>query len=235
MDSVLPLVPVAVVAMIAVFVLLAFVLQRILRSRKAAQWSEWARENGWEYAEDRPDMIGILATALNPQRYKVQHVLSRTYRGRWVFTYEHLERVPHRSDGSHGTRYRRAVAVTLPAPAPKLGIGPETGAISMEDVLDLAGSSILDMGRPSFDAACRVTAADEDFARAVLTPEVMDRLLARHEQGRPPVRFNGHYLAAAEEGRLQPDEALRVADELIDLLEAVPGQVWHGGAARTDT
>ncbi|MDT0302476.1 hypothetical protein [Streptomonospora wellingtoniae] len=100
----------------------------------------------------------------------------------------------------------------------------------MQDMIDLAGSSILETGHPRFDAAYRVTAADEGFARAVLTTEVMDRLLARHAQGRPPVRLNGHHLAAAEDGLLQPEEALGGADELIDLLEAVPRRVWDGGA-----
>ncbi|MDT0302477.1 hypothetical protein [Streptomonospora wellingtoniae] len=129
MDPVLPMAVVAIIAVLGIAVL-AFVLPRMLHKRKGAQWSDWARENGWDYAEIRPDMIGNLSTVLNPQHYKVQHVLSRTHRGRWVFTYEHLQTVRPGSRDNNTTRYRRVVAVTLPAPAPKLDIGVETGSMS---------------------------------------------------------------------------------------------------------
>ncbi|MUL42615.1 hypothetical protein FZ103_15790 [Streptomonospora sp. PA3] len=225
MDSAFLIVIVVVLVLICL-IGCAIAVPILLRRRESGRWAAWARENGWTYEAKRPDMVAILVTAIHPQNYEARHVLSRPHRGRWVFTYEHVERLP--GSAGNAAHYSRAVAVSLPVPVPKVDIGDG----SMKGLADFMGTTVAATGHPRFDALYRVRTADEDFARAVLTPQAMDRLIDRHARSRPPVRLNGHYIATAEDGHLAPEQALQEADELIDLLEAIPQQVWDS-AART--
>lgn len=89
------------------------------------------------------------------------------------------------------------------------------------------GLGDLRIGHPEFDARFQVTAQDERFARAVLTPGLVDFVL-RDPRGIRGFWFRGAWFDVhdALTDHRDPAELVPALDLRCDLLDRVPRHVW---------
>lgn len=183
----------------------------------------WARERGWGYDRERPELVDRFAGApfrRGPSDARAVHVLSAEHRGRRVLAYEYSYSV---CEGGRGRArvYRFCVVAVLTPPTAMLEVR------AGQKGCDSWGGRRVRVGDEGFDEVFGVCGDDEAFAGAVLDGRVRAWLLERPGE-RAPFRFIGDYLLTWSEGGLDPEVAVARADVLVDLLERVPAGVWEG-------
>ncbi|MGW9557544.1 hypothetical protein ACWGSK_23885 [Nocardiopsis sp. NPDC055551] len=216
--GVLALLAIAVVIIIAISVMSA-----AAERERAGVLRGWAGGRGWGYDRERPELADRFAGApfrRAPSNARAVHVLSAEHRGHRVLAYEYTYTTCGQ-DGRSAPSTHRFPVVVVPTPCtPVLQVRAVAGPT-------LPGAGRVRVGESTFDETFEVRCADEVFARALLDERVRAWLLEAPGE-RAGFRFTGEYLLTWGEGRLEGDEAVAMADRLIDLLEHVPIGVWEG-------
>lgn len=189
--------------------------------RRRAGVAERVQQAGWTYVgvDLQPSLLGRWpGTPFDFWPAQVCDVVVGQWRGRPMVAFEHVHRISRRVPAvSH-----HVVAVPLPAPVPTLElayVGPGPGA---------------GYGPAEFHRVWRVDCADEAFAHELLTPRVVQRLLAPDAAG-ALVRFTGTDVLSIERAPAWPERVAPRLELLADLLDLVPAQVWQrrvGGPAQ---
>lgn len=195
--------------------------------RRSAHLAAWAREHGWDYDRERPELVDRFEGQPFVERRsnaRARHVLCSRAGGRPVTAYEYSYTASHH-DG-HGTatteHVHTVVAVALPGPVPVVEVRAEDaghlhlGTVGVRDVR---------VGGADFDGAFYVAASEEGFARRVLDGRVRSHLLGSGGAA-VPFRFAGTHLLSWEDGALDPGRAAARARALLELVELVPPAVW---------
>lgn len=227
----------AVVAVVCCAIALVVVLMSVAQNRhekRVKELSEWAEQRGWRYDEERADLVDhfvgkpFVKQASGP---KAQHVLSGTHRGRRVLGYEYRYTTSsyNGTTTTSTTHIFRIVAVAVPNSTPVLEVREEHLG---HKLLEIVGVHDLQLGHSLFDETFKIEADDDDFARSVLAPEVMEWILDEPVGRRVPFRFTGDHLLTWESIGLDPGVAVETADFLIDLLERIPERAWENPRQR---
>ncbi|RBM22806.1 hypothetical protein DI005_05030 [Prauserella sp. PE36] len=87
--------------------------------------------------------------------------------------------------------------------------------------------TVFQLGNARFDDVFEVAAADERFARTVLTGPVLDLLLYGSRYRDKFLEFDEGVVRSEFAGRLDADVLLANADLLIDFVERLPAQAWQ--------
>jgi hypothetical protein len=139
----------------------------------------------------------------------------------------------HSTDSKGNTTtqtHRFAVcALQLPAYLPRL-------TVTTENVLTRLGNAVgvtsdIELESEDFNRAFRVHSADPKFASDVLSPRVMETLLARRHLS---WRIDGADIICWEDGRLSPAGVLEAASLLGVVVAGVPSFVWHDHGLAAD-
>ncbi|WP_306368479.1 hypothetical protein [Nocardiopsis sp. CC223A] len=225
--TVVEVVALGVVVLAAVAVIASRVVGSLPERRHCERLAGWARDNGWSYDRERPELVDRFEGHPFVERRsnaRTRHVLCAGLRGYRVMAYEYSY-TASRHDGRDTATTGHAhtvVAVSLPGPAPVLEVRAR-GAGHLRS--EIAGVCDVRVGDAAFDGAFSVAAADEDFARTVLDERVRAHLSGA--DGAPvPFRFSGTHLLTWQDGALDPDRAAERARALLDLLERVPRAAW---------
>ncbi|MBK1784051.1 hypothetical protein [Prauserella cavernicola] len=133
----------------------------------------------------------------------------------------------HRTPG-HNRRYIRVqhnIAQVRIPPTPHLRIAGRTpaGLTYRGDAL-----RVFPLGVPRFDDAFEVAAADEGFARTVLTGPMVDLLLYGARYRDKFLEFESGVLRSEFFGPLEEKVLLSNLDLLIDVVERLPQQAFRG-------
>ncbi|WP_026128716.1 hypothetical protein [Nocardiopsis halophila] len=216
----------AILAGVALLIFFVLRATRAARPPEAQQLRPAIEQCGWAFSErddtlielynrqfDRRDRRTPLA---GPPRATAAHdVVSGTHRGRrflastFDVTYQ----------GNH--QRERAIWVAAPSPHPILNITrvPRLQN-SANQAIGRGGTSI---GLPEFDGQFEVTTEDDDFARAVLQPDVVNLLLADPRAPRG-IHFRGEFLDAIDSinDHRDPRELLPALDLRCDILDRIP-------------
>lgn len=217
--GVLALLAIAVVIIIAISVMSA-----AAERERAGVLRGWAGGRGWGYDRERPELADRFTGApfrRAPSNARAVHVLSAEHRGHRVLAYEYTYTTCG-PDGRSAPSTHRFPVVVVPTPTV-----PVLQVCAAEAGPDLAGVGRVRVDEPAFDETFEVRCADEVFARALLDGRVRAWLSGAPEE-RAGFRFTGEHLVTWGEGRLEGEEAVAMADRLIDLLEHVPAGVWEG-------
>lgn len=217
-----------VVVLLAVAVVAFRVVGSVPERRHRERLAGWARENGWSYDRERPELVDRFEGQPFVERRsnaRTRHVLCTRLRGHRVMAYEYSYTASHHEGRDTATtgHVHTVVAVVLPGPVPVLEVAPRGDGDPRPAAAEAHGARV---GDAAFDGAFRVAAADADFAHRVLDERVRAHLLASGGGAVVPFRFARTHLLAWEEGALDPDRAAERARALLDLLERVPEAAW---------
>jgi hypothetical protein len=122
----------------------------------------------------------------------------------------YLRRLPVR-------RHFAVIAVQLPKPLPWLEVVYE----KVQDAIRITED--VQFGSELFDRTFRVTCGNEQFARAVIHPRLMEFLLDRSEIS---WRIAGDHLLGWQSGLYDPIDLDRWIDLLCEIADQIPPAVW---------
>jgi hypothetical protein len=195
-----------------------FVWRHFYSQRRGGPIARLAAHYGLEYWPEDPFQEGpSVADLMGFGGHTVHHVVRGRYRG------YHLQAFERRSGQSRlvadPSESEQVVSVALPAPRPRLQVGPETGFTrSFENDLKFENQE--------FNDVFRVWSASPRFAHDVIHPRMMEWMLADPRAYRYEWRLDGAWIAITWTGFLDPAELIPAADYLIDVLDRIPRHVW---------
>ncbi|CAM3802388.1 hypothetical protein KIPE111705_25690 [Kibdelosporangium persicum] len=195
---------------------------------------------GWRY-EERADQYTqvyddverypklsepIVGFAASPKALEAHDVVTGEHRGRPFLAARFWVDKPMDTRGPGGPRPEYAIWVRTPAPRPTLDVRAVPKLQSA--VGSATGTGDLKIGHREFDARYQVTAENADFARAVLSPQLVDFLLT------DPRPFDGFWMRGGQlevvrdvvNDHRDPGPLLAALDLRCDILDRIPPQVW---------
>ncbi|MDA2808689.1 hypothetical protein [Nocardiopsis suaedae] len=210
---------------LALFVLVAVKLPKMAADRnrkKVRALREWAGHNGWRYEEKRSELVGGFRGTPFRRGGEAVHVLVGSHRGLRVLQYEYGF-----TSFAGDMVLRRAFRITVvPTPVAMPVVEAEDDR-TWRAIQHLAGTHAVGFDDEEFNAAYRVAASDEDFARAVLTPDIRAWLAGLSPEARHPFRFADGHVVCWESAPMAYEPDFQAVNFLADLCEQLPSEVWE--------
>lgn len=218
MEGALPMIALATVVVSAGVI----IVTAHFRKERVTELRQWARRNGFDYAEHAPSPLAdaTLPRVLQGHAPRTRHVLTGRRGRHSIIMFELTHPTGRRGGGP--TLTHRVVAVRTPGPGAELEIRRR----------DLARTVPFDeRGTPeeiekAFASAFHTIGGDERFTRSALGQSTISWLLSDFRSRSFPVRFTVGHALTWTPMRLDPDRALTAADYLIDLVDHVPSHAW---------
>jgi hypothetical protein len=186
-----------------------------------------AAQQGWSYVPANYALAGQWAGTpfQTGDNWRVTNVLSGPYNGHQMVAFDYSYQT-HTTNGRgqrRTTTHRFGVVVLqLPGALPHLEVTHE--GIFGGAVANAFGFRDIQFESEQFNRAFRVKADDERFGHAVVTPRMMELLLARGEIG---WRIEGNSLVGWDKGNHDPAEVLNRLALLEQVIQQVPPYVWR--------
>ncbi|WAL64242.1 hypothetical protein ORV05_25135 [Amycolatopsis cynarae] len=154
-----------------------------------------------------------------PEALGARHVITGVHRGRPFLIAEFDVR--HK-----GQRFPTgAVWMRLPEGRPPLTVRQVIRAQSR--IRSAIGQRDMQLGHPGFDERFEITTESEPFARAVLTPQVVNFLMNAPRQVTGFAVYGDHFdLHDIIDDHRDPAELVPALDLRCDLLDLIPASVW---------
>ncbi|MEV5960258.1 hypothetical protein AB0L70_00760 [Kribbella sp. NPDC051952] len=199
-----------------------------IRAKKRRElFAGFAAQQGWSYVQANNMLAGQWAGTpfQTGDNRRVQNVLSGPFNGHQMVAFDYSYQT-HSTD-SHGRRTTQThkfgvVVLQLPGTLPHLEVthegifgGAVANAFCFRDI---------QFESDQFNRAFRVKADDERFGHAVVTPRMMELLLARGEIG---WRIEGNSLVGWDKGAHDPTEVMNRLALLQQVVLQVPPYVWR--------
>ena len=204
-----------------------FYLNYIAAKRRRELFAGFAAQQGWAYLPSNNTLAGQWSgTPFQAgDNRQVRNVLSGAFNGHQMVAFDYSYQT-HSTD-SHGRRTTTThkfgvVVVQLPGALPHLEVTHE--GIFGGAVANAFGFRDIQFESEQFNRAFRVKADDERFGHAVVTPRMMELLLARGEIG---WRIEGNSLVGWDKGAHNPTEIMNRLALLQQIAEQVPPYVWR--------
>lgn len=233
MDRILPLVLGLLCLGLPVLLIVGLVLAaratRRRRLERQAMLASWAAHREWEYRPSDPALVTRFdgppfGTGDRPTASNV--VLGR-HAGRpfTAFDYSytttsHTTDADGHSHSSTSTHRYAVVALHLGLTAPPLAVGPSS---TMKRFWNKLTRSDIDVGDPAFDREFLVRSTSPEFARDVLSPDV---IALQWQNPAFSWRFAGDSMLVVRAGEQDPGEVEAKLAFMHALLERVPQRVW---------
>ncbi|MUM19151.1 DUF3137 domain-containing protein [Mycobacterium sp. CBMA271] len=217
---------VGVVIFALVFALIWYVTS-VMRKKRIAKLTSWAKVHGWTYTPDDQSLLELSHEEPFGQGHSrtAQDALNGTIDGHEFVSFQYSYKVT-RSSGkdSHTETYYFMVTCVVTPPSPYMLQIKREGALA--GLARAVGFTDLEFESDEFNKRFNVKANPERFAYDVLNPRTMERMLA-DERYSQPLRFENGRLLTWRTGKL--DEARISSDVkyLIDTLEPVPAYAWE--------
>ena len=199
-----------------------------LQAKKRRElFAGFAAQQGWSYLPSNNSLAGQWAGTpfQTGDNWRVQNVLSGAFNGHQMVAFDYSYQT-HSTD-SKGRRTTTThkfgvVVLQLPGALPHLEVTHE--GIFGGAVANAFGFRDIQFESEQFNRAFRVKADDERFGHAVVTPRMMELLLARGEIG---WRVEGNSLVGWDKGAHHPNEVMNRLALLQQVVEQVPPYVWR--------
>ncbi|GAA2818349.1 hypothetical protein [Kribbella solani] len=215
------------IVLLAVLIGVGIFYFNYIRAKKRRElFAGFAAQQGWSYLPVNNSLAGQWAGTpfRTGDNWRVKNVLSGPYNGYPMVAFDYSYQT-HSTD-SKGRRTTTThkygvVVMQLPGALPQLEVTHE--GIFGGAVANAFGFRDLQFESEQFNRAFRVKADDERFGHAVVTPRMMELLLARGEIG---WRIEGNSLVGWDKGDHDPNEVMNRLGLLQQVLEQVPPYVW---------
>lgn len=193
------------------------------RRLEMARLHQWAVRNGLHYTpNDRTVSALSLRAPFGVGNDRVGHDVFRgNHRGRAIVFGEY--RYTTKNNKSTVVHSWQFVALALPSCRPWLSVSRDFGS----GLFSCRGRKGVLLESQEFNERFRIDAASERFAYDVLSPRMMEWLLADARANTVGFRFEGQWAITVRAGRLRPDEVWFHADFLHDVIGQVPDFVWR--------
>jgi hypothetical protein len=198
------------------------------RAKKRRElFAGFAAQQGWSYLPTNESLAGQWGGTpfQTGDNWRVKNVLSGPFNGRPMVAFDYSYQT-HTTDGKgrrQTTTHRYGVVVMqLPGALPHLEVTHE--GLFGGAVANAFGFRDIQFESEQFNRTFRVKADDERFGHAVVTPRMMELLLARGEIG---WRVEGNSLVGWDKGNQDPAEVMNRLALLQQVLENVPPYVWR--------
>jgi hypothetical protein len=205
------------------------VLGWLQASRRREAMFAFATQRGWNYLPDDDSLVDRWAGTpfgVGKSRH-ARNVIQGTWRGRSFvcFDYSYVTETGSGDNRSETTHHYGVLATDVPAYLPRVEVAPESWGTRLVSGIGL--NRDLDLESHDFNQAFRVDASDPRVATAILTPRLMEQLLARP---RHAWRLAGPSLVTWELDEFTPGDIQERLDHTTLVLSAVPTFVWrdHG-------
>jgi hypothetical protein len=204
-----------------------FLFNYLAAKKRREMFAGFAAQHGWSYVPSNNALArqwtGTPFGAGDNRR--VTNVLSGPFNGHQMVAFDYS----YQTHTSNGKGQRRTtthkfgvVVLQLPGALPHLEVTHE--GIFGGAVANAFGFRDIQFESDRFNRAFRVKADDERFGHAVVTPQMMELLLARGEIG---WRVEGNSLVGWDKGAHNPAEVMNRLHLLQQVLEQVPPYVWR--------
>ncbi|GAA0577732.1 hypothetical protein HPO96_14565 [Kribbella sandramycini] len=190
-------------------------------------FSGFAAHYGWAYQPHNHALSGNWQGTpfRTGDNWRVLNVLSGLFNGQQMVAFDYSYQT-HSSNGRGGRRTTThkfgVVVLQLPGVLPHLEVTHE--GIFGGAVANAFGFQDLQFESEQFNRAFRVKAGDDRFGHAVVTPRMMELLLARGEIG---WRIEGNSLIGWDPSPHDPTEVLRRLEQLQLIVGQIPPYVWR--------
>jgi hypothetical protein len=195
--------------------------------KRREKFAAFAAQYGWSYTPADNSLAHQWAGTPfgNGDNRRVRNVLSGAYNGQPMVAFDYSYQTHSRNGKGQRrttTHHFGVVVMKLQAPLPHLEVRHE--GIFGGAVANALGFRDLQFESDQFNRAFRVKADDERFGHAVITPRMMEMLLARGEIG---WRIEGDSLVGWGKGAHRPEEILSRLGLLEQVVVNVPPYVWR--------
>ncbi len=199
-----------------------------LRAKKRREmFAGFAAQQGWQYQPGNNSMAHQWSGTpfQTGDNRRAHNVLSGAFNGHQMVAFDYSYQT-HSTD-SKGRRTTTThkfgvVVLQMPGALPHLEVTHE--GIFGGAVANAFGFRDIQFESDQFNRAFRVKADDERFGHAVVTPRMMELLLARGEIG---WRIEGNSLVGWDKGAHNPTEVMNRLTLLQQVVEQVPPYVWR--------
>lgn len=195
----------------------AWIVTRWALSKDRARIALFAAVRGWDYrARDTEIPARFSVFPFSPGRGGIAaNVLTGAHRFHECATFTYVVRRP-------ATQLYQVTLVELDAHPPSLELLPEDLVAAITKV---AGGQDLTVGNPNFDDHWRIVSGDAAFVRRMFNPQLQRRLARRDTRGMP-FAIDAGAILTWRAGPIGVRRLSRRLDALIDVVEAIPEDVW---------
>ena len=202
-----------------------------IRAKKRRElFAGFASQQGWSYQQSNDMLAGQWSGTpfQTGDNWRVKNVLTGAFNRHQMVAFDYSYQT-HSTD-SNGRRTTHThnfgvVVLQLPGALPHLEVTHE-GIFG--GLANAVGFRDIQFESEQFNRAFRVKADDERFGHAVVTPRMMELLLARGEIG---WRIEGNSLVGWDKGDHNPAEVMNRLALLQQILGNVPPYVWRDYAS----
>ncbi|WP_405062754.1 hypothetical protein OG474_14270 [Kribbella sp. NBC_01505] len=214
--------------LLAFLIALGFFYFSYVQAKKRREvFAGFAAQYGWSYTPANHALAGNWQGSpfQTGDHWQVKNVLAGLFNGHQMVAFDYSYQT-HTSNGrgrrTTTTHKYGVVVLQLPGALPHLEVTHE--GIFGGAVANALGFRDLQFESDQFNRAFRVKANDERFGHAVVTPRMMELLLARGEIG---WRIEGNSLIGWDPGPHQPQEVLNRLQLLEQVVAQIPPYVWR--------
>lgn len=205
----------------ALVLTLGVVLHSRSYRRRRARVQAWAAERGWTYRAEAPELVDRWTRFPFGPGYdcRATEVITGTFRGRSCLSmsFQRTDKGERRDD-SPVTSLHHVVAVPLPVAVPSLVMSPEHSGTRLQKFL---GWQDIEVNSEAFNQRWRLTGQAPADVRRLLTPWLMDRLLAP-DGGGLTIVFEGVDVYAVRSGQQDEQTIEPTLALLSDVADLVP-------------
>jgi hypothetical protein len=219
--------PVLLVLVVIVVAGGLFYFSYVAARKRRELFAGFAAQNGWSYLQSNNALAGHWSGTpfQTGDHWQVKNVLSGAFDGQQMVAFDYSYQT-HSTD-SKGRRTTTThkfgvVVLQLPGALPHLEVRHE--GILGGALANAFGFRDIQFESDQFNRAFRVKADDERYGHAVITPRMMELLLARGEIG---WRIEGNSLVGWDSGAHDPAEVMSRLSLLHQVLELVPPYIWR--------
>lgn len=199
------------------------------RAAALRRLKEESANRGWTY-EERNDSYAEWFTRLHGssavQAREARNIVAGTYRGRQFIAAEF--HVYNAGDWQVSANFFDALAIYVQLPSGKADLAINRTTQLAATVNRATGEISSAIGIPAFDNKFEVNAADENFAKQLLSPELVEYLLSTRRQFRS-ISIVKDQLDVADQvdNQYDPAELIPALDFRCDIIDRIPASVWN--------
>ncbi len=215
-----------IVAVIAVGAGIGY-LSYLQAKRRREAFAAFAASQGWSYTPVDDSLTGQWrGEPFNSGDHRrAINAVTGSFQGRSIVAFDYSYQT-HSTDSEgrrHTTTHRFGiVAMQMPGALPHLQLEHE--GIFGGALANAMGFRDTQFESEQFNRTFRVKAADDRYGHAVVTPRMMELLLARGEIG---WRFEGNTMVGWSRGSHDPHQIMSRLDLLKQVIAQVPPYVWR--------